>query len=120
MESVDEHRVFLSVISSGELRYGVERMLREARRSRLEEWPQDELPLRSGLRAGFYPSIATSPGLAEKQYSSEALGRPIGAMDAFLAATTQTHRLTLVTRHVSDFPLLEAVLNPWKDAGTKG
>jgi predicted nucleic acid-binding protein len=37
----------------------------------------------------------------------------MGAMDALLAATAETHRLTLVTRNVSDFPLLKAVLNPW-------
>jgi predicted nucleic acid-binding protein len=29
------------------------------------------------------------------------------------AATAETHQLTLVTRNVSDFPLLKAVLNPW-------
>jgi hypothetical protein len=34
-------------------------------------------------------------------------------MDAFLAATAETHQLTLVTRNVADFPLLKAVLNPW-------
>jgi len=44
---------------------------------------------------------------------SEAAGRPMGAMDAFLAATAETYQLTLVTRNVSDFPLLKAVLNPW-------
>jgi len=44
---------------------------------------------------------------------SEAAGHPIGAMDAFLAATAETHHLTLVTRNVSDFRLLKAVLNPW-------
>jgi predicted nucleic acid-binding protein len=44
---------------------------------------------------------------------SDAAGRPIGAMDAFLAATAELHHLTLVTRDVSGFPLLKAVLNPW-------
>jgi predicted nucleic acid-binding protein len=34
-------------------------------------------------------------------------------MDAFLAATAEIRRLTLVTRNVSDFPLLKTVLNPW-------
>jgi toxin FitB len=34
-------------------------------------------------------------------------------MDAFLAATAETHQLTLVTRNVADFPLLKAVLDPW-------
>ena len=51
---------------------------------------------------------------------SEALGRPIGAMDAFLAATAQTHCRTRVTRNVSDFPLLKAILSPWTDPGIKG
>ncbi|MGH7485921.1 MAG: PIN domain-containing protein [bacterium] len=44
---------------------------------------------------------------------SEAVGRPMGAMDAFLGATAEVHRLTLVTRNVSDFPLVKSVLNPW-------
>ena len=46
MESVDEDRVFLSVISLAELRYGVERMPVGARCSRLEQWLREELPLR--------------------------------------------------------------------------
>jgi hypothetical protein len=41
-------------------------------------------------------------------------------MEAFLAATAQTPRLTLVSRNVSDFPLLKAMLNPSTDAGTEG
>jgi len=44
---------------------------------------------------------------------SDAAGRPISVMDAFLAATAETHQLTLVTRNVSDFPTLKLVLNPW-------
>jgi toxin FitB len=119
MESVDEDRVFLSVISLGELRYGVERMAAGARRRRLEEWLQDELPLR--FEGRILPVDSNTAEAWGKTVSgSEALGRPIGAMDAFLVATAQTHRLTLVTRNVSDFPLLKAILNPWTDPGTKG
>jgi len=44
---------------------------------------------------------------------SEAMGRPISAMDAFLAATAEVHQLTLVTRDVSDFKVLKTVMNPW-------
>jgi toxin FitB len=42
-----------------------------------------------------------------------ALGRPMGVMDAFLSATAEVHRLTLVTRNVSDFPTLKTIVNPW-------
>jgi predicted nucleic acid-binding protein len=46
MESADEDRIFISVVSLAELRYGVERMAAGRRRSRLEDWLRDELPLR--------------------------------------------------------------------------
>jgi predicted nucleic acid-binding protein len=31
----------------------------------------------------------------------------------FVQATAEIHCLTLVTRNVSDFPALKAVVNPW-------
>jgi toxin FitB len=117
-ESVDEDRVFLSVISFGELRYGAERMAAGAHRRRLEEWLQDELPLRfEGRVLPVDNNVADAWGKTVSR--SEALGRPIGVMDAFLSATAETHRLTLVTRNVSDFPLLEALLNPWEEDGNQ-
>ena len=112
MESADEDRVFLSVISLAELRYGVERMAAGARRSRLEAWLRDELPLRfEGRILPVDDNVAGAWGRAMS--GSEALGRPMGVMDAFLAATAEVHRLTLVSRNVSDFPVLKAVVNPW-------
>lgn len=46
VESADEDRVFISVVSLAELRYGVERLAAGRRRSRLEQWLRHELPLR--------------------------------------------------------------------------
>jgi predicted nucleic acid-binding protein len=46
MESTDENRGFISVISLAELRYGVKRLAAGSRRRRLEEWLGQELPLR--------------------------------------------------------------------------
>ena len=112
MESADEDRVFLSVISLAELRYGVERMAAGARRNRLEEWLRDELPLRFEGRILLVDNnVADAWGRAVSR--SEAVGRPMGVMDTFLAATAEVHRLTLVTRNVSDFPVLKAIVNPW-------
>jgi hypothetical protein len=112
MESTDEDRVFISVISLAELRYGVERIAAGSRRRRLEEWLGHELPLR--FEGRILPVDTTVAEVWGRTVSrSEAAGRPIGAMDAFLAATAETHQLTLVTRNISDFPLLKAVLNPW-------
>ncbi len=112
MESADEDRVFLSVISLAELRYGVERLPVGVRRNRLEQWLRDELPLRfEGRILSVDQRIAEAWGATVSR--SAARGRPMGAMDAFLSATAEVHRLTLVTRNVSDFPALQAVVNPW-------
>src|SRR5579872_553435 len=46
MESVDEDRTFISVISLAEIRYGIERLPAGHRRHRLDEWLRHELPSR--------------------------------------------------------------------------
>src|SRR5580700_11735115 len=102
MESADEDRIFISVISLAELSYGVERMAAGRRRSRLEQWLEHELPLRFENR--ILPiDIGVAKTWGKTVSRSEAVGRPISAMDAFLAATAEIHDLTLVTRKVSDF-----------------
>lgn len=112
MESIDEDRVFISVITLAELSYGVERLAPGARRRRLEAWLGHDVPLRfEGRILPVDANIAEAWGKAVSR--SAAAGRLIGAMDAFLVATAEFHHLTLVTRDVSDFQLLKAVLNPW-------
>ena len=112
MESVDEDSLYLSVISLTELRYGIDRMTSGKRQRRLEEWLRYELPLRfEGRILPVDPSVADTCGRIVRR--AEVLGRPIEVIDAFLAATTQVHDLTLVTRNVRHFTVLETVLNPW-------
>ena len=82
------------------------------RRSRLEQWLRHELPLRFENRI-FPVDTHVAEAWGRTVSLSEAAGRPISVIGAFLAATAETHQLTLVTRNISDFPLLKAVLNPW-------
>lgn len=112
MESADEDRLFLSVITLAELHYGVERMPAGMRRTRVERWLRLELPLRFEKRVlPVSEEIAVAWGKTVAM--SEAAGHPISVMDAFLAATAQVHTLTLVTRNVDHFKVLKAVLSPW-------
>ena len=115
LATVDEDRVFISVVTLAELRYGIERMAAGRRRHRLEEWLRDALPVRfegrvlpvDGVVADAWGKVAAR---------SEAVGRPISAMDAFIAATAETHGLTLVTRNTSDFEsAVNALVNPWSE-----
>ena len=112
MESADEDRIFISVVSLAELRYGVERLAAGRRRNRLEQWLQHELLLRFESR--ILPVDAyVAEAWGRTVSRSETAGHPIGVMDAFLAATAEINQLTLVTRNISHFPLLKMVLNPW-------
>jgi len=112
MESADEDSVFISVVTLAELRYGAERLALGKRRQRLERWLNEELPLRfEGRIIPVNSQIADVWGKTIAR--SESGGRPMGVMDAFLYATVEVARLTLVTRNTSDFPLLKSILNPW-------
>jgi toxin FitB len=114
LAEADEDRIFLSVVTLAELRHGIERLAVGARRSRLSEWLEQELPLRFERRV-----LAIDEAVAEHWgrivARREAAGRPIAAMDAFLAATAQVHGLTLVTRNAGDFEAaVKAIVNPWR------
>jgi predicted nucleic acid-binding protein len=113
LAEVDEDRVFLSVVTLAELRHGVERLADGNRRKRLDAWVRNEIPLRfEGRLLPVDHAIAESWGRVVAQ--REATGRPIGVMDAFIAATANVHKLTLVTRNEADFEAaVEEVINPW-------
>lgn len=111
--SVDEDQLFLSVISLAELRHGVERLEAGRRRAALDQWLSDELPARFDGRL-LMADVATADHWGRVVARAQANGRPIGAMDAFLAATAEQHEMTLVTRNVSDFANIGVRLfNPW-------
>jgi toxin FitB len=113
LAKVDEDRVFISVVTLAELRYGIERMAAGSRRKRLDGWLRNDLPLRfEGRVLPIDAIIADSWGKVVAR--SEAAGRPISAMDALIAATAETHGMTLVTRNTSDFEAsLGLIINPW-------
>ncbi|HEY1660149.1 MAG TPA: type II toxin-antitoxin system VapC family toxin [Candidatus Sulfotelmatobacter sp.] len=113
--SIDEDRVFLSVVSLAELRRGIERLQAGARQRMLGEWLRYGLPSRfEGRILPIDPAVADVCGRIV--HRSEKQGRPIEAMDAFIAATAEVYQLTLVTRNVSHFVVLKDVLNPWTDS----
>lgn len=115
LAEADEDRVFVSVITLAELRYGIERMAAGNRRRRLDEWLRNELPLRFEGRV-LSIDIAVADAWGKVAARSQDLGRPMSVADAFIAATVEVHGLTLVTRNASDFePTLKAIVNPWTE-----
>ena len=115
LAEVDEDRVYLSVITLAELRYGIERLSSGARKTRLESWLREELPLRFESRV-LVVEAAVADAWGRVVNRCSAAGKPISVMDAFFAATSEVHGLILVTRNVSDFAASEVSLfNPWAE-----
>jgi predicted nucleic acid-binding protein len=114
LSECDEDHVFLSVVTIAELRHGIERLSAGRRRSRLDAWLGDELlPRFEGRILSVEPGVADLWGRVVAR--REALGRPIQAMDALIAATATAHDLTLVTRNSTDFETsVKSILNPWR------
>ncbi len=114
LAEADEDRVFLSVVTLAELRRGIEILPAGARRDRLDAWLSEDLPLR--FEARVLPVDAGTANVWGKVMArGQAAGRPVGAMDAFVAATAEQHDLTLVTRNVADFEALNVrLINPWR------
>ncbi|AUM00574.1 VapC toxin family PIN domain ribonuclease [Rhodocyclaceae bacterium] len=104
--------LYLSVLTLGELRKGIEALAEGARKRRLLDWLEVELP-------GFFTGrvLPVDARVADRWgYLVAQAGRPLPAIDSLLAATALTHGLTLVTRNLRDFryPGL-AVIDPWSE-----
>lgn len=113
LAETDEDRIFMSVVTLAELRYGVQRLANGRRRKRLDAWLREELPQRfEGRILAVDQAVADICGSVVAK--RDAAGRPIGVIDAFVVATATAHSLTIVTRNTSEFEPSEVpLINPW-------
>lgn len=113
-ESTPESLLFLSVISIGEVRKGIDLLpAGEPRRARLQVWLDHDLRLRfSGRLLDFDAGVAERWGQLEAAAKTRRLTLP--TVDAQLAATALHHGLTFVTRNTADLQATNVPLfNPW-------
>ena len=115
LAEVDEDRVFISVITIGEIRHGIDRLSTGRRRSRLDDWLRNDLPERFEGRV-LPIEVDVSDAWGAIVARCERKGHPIGSVDALIAATAEVHDLTIVTRDVAGFrSAAETVYDPWSD-----
>lgn len=104
--------LYLSVLTLGEIRKGIEGVGDETRRQALLDWLETDLP------TFFTGRILAVDGSVADRWGRlvAAAGRPLPAIDSLLAATALEHDLVLVTRNVKDFAGLPVELfNPWSN-----
>lgn len=113
LDEVDEDRTYLSVITLGELRKGVDRLANSRRRDRLERWLTGDLRNRfSGRVLPVDAAVADVWGRLLAQ--AENAGTPMAGIDALIAATARVHDLHVVSRNVAHFRHADVeVISPW-------
>ena len=114
VDTVDEERLFLSSITIGEIKKGIEKLVVSDRRVVLAEWLEDELLVR--FRDKVLPIDTAVMLIWGKLVADlEKQGKPMPAIDSMLAATALQGKLALVTRNEGDFAHCGvAVVNPWR------
>ena len=102
--------LYLSVLTFGELRKGIEGVTDAKRRMALTDWLETDLP------AFFAGRILPVDAQVADRWGRllSAAGRPLPAIDSLLAASAAQHGMSMVTRNSRDFADLGLdVINPW-------
>ena len=111
--AAQEPDLFVSVITLGEIRFGIQLMADGRGRRALDQWLRKDLPQRfAGRIFAVDASIADRAGTLAAERRIQ--GKPLEIADALVAATALVHDLTVVTRNTKDFVgSVRSVFNPW-------
>ncbi len=117
IDNVGEEKIYLSAITIGEIKKGIEKLPDSKRRSELAGWLDDDLLIR--FKSKILP-IDTGVMLVWGKLAAnlERQGRKMPVMDSLIAAIALHRKLNLVTRNEDDFVHSGiAITNPWKHGG---
>lgn len=109
----DDSLFFVSSLTFGEIKKGIEKMAESTLKKKLEAWYQEFLIPR------FWHRIIAIDGQVANTWGqliakAEKKGRVLPTIDSLIAATGITHNLHLVTRNTKDFQGLNiSIINPW-------
>lgn len=113
IDTLADERIYLSAITIGELKKGIEKLPASQRKALLREWLTEELLTRF---TGRILTIDVTVMLTWGQLTAtlEQRGRKLPAMDSLIAALALQRGFILVTRNEADFyDTGVTVLNPW-------
>jgi toxin FitB len=114
IDSLAPETVYLSVITIGELRKGIEKLAVSHRKDELTVWLENDLLLR--FVEQLVPiTVDVMLVWGELTGRLERDGKPIAAIDSLIAASALEGNYALVTRNEDDFQFTGVpLINPWK------
>ena len=110
VNSLREEDIYISVLSIGEICFGIEKLPDGVKKTELYIWLTQNLPERFGSRMVSIDSeIMTEWGRLQARVGN------LPVVDSLIAATALARRFTIVTRNTKDFERIEGLLllNPW-------
>ena len=113
IDSIEDEQIYLSVITIGEIKKGIEKLPDSTRKEMLVEWLQEDLLSRfHGRILGVDAAVMLIWGTLTAKLEQQ--GTPMPAIDSLIAAIAMYGNITLVTRNVQDFQKTSvSLLNPW-------
>jgi len=109
----DELSMYLSVITFGELRKGIEKLTDSKKKKELNRWVKEDLHLRFKNRV-LNITMEEVNRWGKILASAEQNGKPLPAIDSLIAATALVHDLSVVTRNTQHMEGSGVeVINPW-------
>lgn len=113
IDSIPEEMAYLSAVSVGEIRRGIESTTNIKRRDALKSWLENDLLIRFQNR--ILPlDVEVLLAWGKLTGGLDRIGQPMPIMDSLIAATGIHHQLTIVTRDIRDFRNAGVrVVNPW-------
>jgi tRNA(fMet)-specific endonuclease VapC len=115
LDRLDPNTIYLSVITIGEIRKGIEKLPPSKRRDKVKEWLEADLLLRF---QGRILEITTEVMLIWGELTGrlENEGRRVTAIDSLIASIALQGNYHLVTRNEHDFQHTGVkIINPWKE-----
>ena len=115
LDHLDPNTIFLSVITIGEIRKGIQKLPPSKRKDAVTQWLEGDLLLRFQERIlEITADVMLIWGELTGRLENE--GRPITAMDSLIAAIALQGNYCLVTRNEQDFEHTGVkIINPWKE-----
>ena len=109
----DEFSMYLSVITFGELRKGIEKLPDSKKKKELNQWVKEDLNSRFKNRI-LSINMEEVNRWGKILATAEKKGKPLPAIDSLIAATAQVHNLSVVTRNTQDMEGSGVeIINPW-------
>jgi predicted nucleic acid-binding protein len=109
LAAIEPQQQFISVITIGEIRFGIDRMREGSHKRRLEIWFDELVPFFTGRILPIDVTVGKRWG--RLKYDA---GRSVSAADGLIGATALVHNLAVATRNEYDFADFGLrVVNPW-------